>query len=216
MGEAHKLDGRWQLEIKCAIHMLLLSGKIYNKCNSRISQHSWCPSSQTPKQWKHHCSFVTKTYGTDQEECVSVLNHSDKHNEFPRSTEWVFVLFWERAWIPEQISTAVIGLKMERQLWNEGRGGLLSMHLPVGETNANHLLSYWLAIQYLAEKELVSDAGVCYSRQLCWQSDCFLFLLLSTRPSTTPCKDKSYSRFEFILTTPSMSFKYRSLIPQCH
>lgn len=83
-------------------------------------------------------------------------------------------VFGERTWIPEQISTAVTGLKMERQLWNEGRGGLLSTHLPVGETNANHLLSYQFAIQHLAEKEPVSDAGVCYSRQFKWQSDCFL------------------------------------------
>lgn len=37
-----------------------------------------------------------KTYGTDQDECVSVLNHSDKLNEFPRSGEWVSVLFWEK------------------------------------------------------------------------------------------------------------------------
>lgn len=83
------------LNLQCAIHMCLLSRKIY-KCCSGTSQHSWSPSSQTAKQWKQSCSFVTETYGTDQEECASVLNHSDKPNEFPRSTEWVFVLFSER------------------------------------------------------------------------------------------------------------------------
>lgn len=84
------------LNLQCVIYKILSSRMIYNKCNSRISLHSWGSPSQTVKQWKHSCSFVTKTYGTDQEECVSVLNHSDKPNEFPRSTEWVFVLFWER------------------------------------------------------------------------------------------------------------------------
>lgn len=40
-----------------------------------------------------------------------------------------------------------------------GVGGLLGTHLPVGETNANHLLSnHRLAIQHLAERDPVSDA----------------------------------------------------------
>lgn len=40
-----------------------------------------------------------------------------------------------------------------------GEGGLLGTHLPVGETNANHLLSnHRLAIQHLAERDPVSDA----------------------------------------------------------
>lgn len=70
--------------------MLLLSRMIYNKCN--------CTEEVTTHEVRHHkhgCSVVTKTYETDQE-CVSVMNHSDKPNEFPRSTEWVFVLFTER------------------------------------------------------------------------------------------------------------------------
>lgn len=38
-------------------------------------------------------NFVTRTYGADREEHVSTVNRSDKTNEFPRSTEWVFILF---------------------------------------------------------------------------------------------------------------------------
>lgn len=152
------------LNLQHAIHMCLLSRMIYSERNSRTSQHSWSPSAQTAKQWKQSCSFVTKTYGTDQEECVSVLNHSDKPNEFARSTEWVFVLFSERGleFLSKSLQQWWVR-KWSASFEMKGRGGLLSTHLPVGETNANHLLSYRLAIQHLAEKEPVSDAAVCYS-----------------------------------------------------
>lgn len=95
----------WNLNLQGVIYMLfLISRMIYNKCNGRRSRRSWGPSSQTAKHWEHSCRFVTKTYGTDQE-CVSVLNHSDKPNEFPRSTGWVFVLFSERG--PEFLSKSL-------------------------------------------------------------------------------------------------------------
>lgn len=88
--KAHKLCSR-QLEFTmCNLYPSLIKNDF--QCNSRRSQPSWGPSSQTAKHWKHSCSFVTKTYGTDQD-CVSVLNHSDRPNEFPRSTECLFVLF---------------------------------------------------------------------------------------------------------------------------
>lgn len=96
--EKKTLRTRWKLTtwvLQCAIYKLFLSTMIY-KCNSRKkSQHSWGPSSQTAKRWKQSRSFLSETYGSDQEECVSVQN-SNKPNEFPRSAGGVFVLFSER------------------------------------------------------------------------------------------------------------------------
>lgn len=176
--KTHKLDCVWQLEFTaCSLCASLIqwftTSATAEKVNTRENRHR-----KQQKDKNTVAASQQKTYGSDREECVSTGRHSDKPNEFPRSTEWVFILFSdrERAWIPKQIFTAVIGLKMERQLWNEGRGGLLSMHLPVGETNANHLLSCRLAIQHLAEREPASDAAVCCSRQRGWQSDYFLSL----------------------------------------
>lgn len=126
----------------------------------------------------------------------------------PRSGN-VRPVFRETAWIPERLSTAVIGLKMERQLWNEG---LLSTHLPAGETNANHLPSCRLAIQQLEEKELVSIAGVCYSRQLGWQPDTFLPLcslqwpILSLTDDTRFVSNPAIDVWPFFYRTFSKSF----------
>lgn len=65
-------------------------------CKGRINQRWWGPSSQTAEQLKTLLElFFPKTYGTDRDESVSVLNHSDKLNDFPSSTERVSVLFLE-------------------------------------------------------------------------------------------------------------------------
>lgn len=120
---------------------------IYSRCNSRIRQRWRSLSSQTAEQWKHSCSFVRKTYGTDQEEFSGVLNHSDKPNEFPRSTEWVFILFSERR--------LEFQSKSLQQWWVWKWSASYEMKGEGAETNANHLLLYWRAIQHLAEKEPV-------------------------------------------------------------
>lgn len=120
---------------------------IYSRCNSRKRRRWRSLSSQTAEQWKHSCSFVRKAYGTDQEEFSGVLNHSDKLNEFPRSTEWVFVLFSER------------GLEFQskslQQRWVWKWSASYEMKGEGAETNANHLLLYRRAIQHLAQKEPV-------------------------------------------------------------
>lgn len=97
------------------------------------------------------------------------------------------------------------------------------MHLPVGETNANHLLSYQLAIQHLAKKEPVSDAGVCYSSKDDNQTIFCLFysvheqILSFSSNIKSHCNDKSYNGIVFIFTRlPSLCFKFIHFSNQNH
>lgn len=138
---------KWKLVNLIVAYNFSLQGAIYyfSRCSSRIRQRWRSLSSQTAEQRKHSRSSARKTYGADQEEFSGVLNHSDKPNEFPRSTEWVFVLFSER------------GLEFQskslQQRWVWKWSASYEMKGEGAETNANHLLLYRRAIQHLAEKE---------------------------------------------------------------
>lgn len=104
--------------------------------------------------------------------------------------------------------------------WRER--GLLTMHLPTGETNANHLLSYRRAIQHLAEKEPVNDAGVCYCRQD--DNHTIFLLLLSNNRAWGPERGKprvnsnhnlSYQNWEAIVRLFPFSFSLKVLVFPC-
>lgn len=140
---------------------------IYSKCIGRISQHS----SQTAEQRKHGCSVVTKAYGSDQEESMSELRHSDRPNEFPRSTGRVFVLFSETGLEFQSKSLQRWWVwKWSARFEMKGNGGYCVRTSPLDKLMQTICCHTDSAIQHLAEKEPVSRAAVCSSRRPGWQT----------------------------------------------
>lgn len=138
-------QSRWYL----ALCSLSLSRATLNVTDLQVQP--WNKSSK----WKHCCSSSTKTYGTEQRERVTALNHGNKLNGFARSAERVSVLFSEKG--TEFLSRS----RQQRAVWKRsasfetlGEGeGKLGKRLPAGEANAKHLPSNPLGLQHLAERE---------------------------------------------------------------